>query len=64
MPARLPSGNLVYKSLKLNGRYSTARGSPDRTLATTRFDTVEDGNVLTSGEGTQMMRSSTRADAA
>jgi len=38
----------------VQGRYSTTRASPDHTAITTRFDTVEDGTVLTSGIATMM----------
>ena len=41
-------------SLKFNGRYSTTLGSPKNTGTTTRFDTAEDGIVLTSGVTTVM----------
>jgi hypothetical protein len=42
-------------SQKFNGRYSTARGSPDPAhTINTKFDTADEGTVLNSGEHTQM----------
>lgn len=40
--------------IKGQGRYSTTLGSPKNTGTTTRFDTAEDGIVLTSGVTTVM----------
>jgi len=58
---RIPFGNQVYKSQKFNGRYSTARGSPDPAhTINTKLDTADEGTILNIGEHTQMRISNAR----
>ena len=42
----------------MQGRLKTVLLSPEHTINTTRFDTVEDGTVLTSGKATILKRRS------
>lgn len=50
-------------SQKFNGRYSTARGSPDHAhTINTKYDTIDERTVLNSGDATHMRVSNTQVD--